>query len=411
MKKLLVIGYVWPEPTSSAAGSRMMQLLDFFLQHNFEISFSTPAVETGNQADLKSKGIKTIKILPNDGGFDKMLKELKPEIVLFDRFMMEEQFGWRVDKFCPEALKILDTEDLHFLRNARKESWKKNIPEKGIYKNSDLAKREIAAIYRCDLSLIISKAEMNLLREEFKIPEDLLHYLPLLFDTTEIEEKVLPGFEERSGFMHIGNFFHEPNWNAVLHVKEKLWPEIRKRIPSAEIKIYGSYPGQKVWNLHKPAEGFQIMGKAEDAAEVFQKARLLLAPLQFGAGLKGKLLEAMQNGTPSITTPVGAEGISKIDNWPGAACETDENFIQKAVEIYTDAEKWNLYQKKGFEILRENFEVSCFLKSFRERIEFLLKDLKNHRDSNFTGQMLKFHLHKSTYYLSRFIEEKNRNKN
>ncbi|AVR46329.1 glycosyltransferase [Christiangramia fulva] len=410
MKKILIIGYVWPEPSSSAAGSRMIQLLDFFLLHNFEITFATPAVETGNQANLKTKGISTRKIVPNDPAFDNFLEELKPEIVLFDRFMMEEQFGWRVEKVCPDTLKILDTEDLHFLRNARQEAWKKGCDEKEIYKNSELAKREIASIYRCDLSFIISKAEMDLLTGEFNVPGNLLYYLPLLFETSEIKEKALPGYEERKGFMHIGNFLHEPNWNAVLYLKEKLWPGIRKKMPSAEVFIYGSYPSRKVWNLHKPEEGFHIMGKAEEAENVFQQARILLAPLQFGAGLKGKLLEAMQNGTPSITTPVGAEGISDEAHWPGTVCRTDEDFIEKSVAVYSNAEKWIFYQKQGYKILMENFEKSAFLSDFQERILGLQNNLKKHREMNFTGQMLKFHLHKSTYYLSRFIEEKNRKK-
>lgn len=411
MKNLLVIGYVWPEPTSSAAGSRMMQLLDFFLQKKYKITFATPAAETGNQADLKSKGIKTEEIRVNDSAFDELLKKLKPQIVLFDRFMMEEQFGWRVDQNCPEALKILDTEDLHFLRKSREAAWKKSIPEEEVFKDSELARREIAAIYRCDLSLIISKAEMKLLQEKFNVPENLLLYLPLLFEKQKIDEKITPGFENRKDFMHIGSFLHEPNWNAVLYLKEKLWPKIRQKRPEAELKIYGSYPSQKAWNLHKPTEGFHIMGKAEDAAEVFKQTRLLLAPLQFGAGLKGKLLEAMRYGTPSITTPLGAEGIADAENWPGAVCKTDEEFVEKAVEIYQNPEKWSFSQKRGFEVLKKNFNSSQFLKNFSEKIELLQKNLKDHRRSNFTGEMLKHHLHKSTYYLSRFIEEKNRNKN
>lgn len=407
MKKLLVIGYVWPEPTSSAAGKRMMQLLHFFQEQSYEIVFGTSASRTGNEFDIEKEDIKTLKIQPNDPEFDEFLKEFKPDLVLFDRYMMEEQFGWRVDEICPKALKILDTEDLHFLRKARQEAWRKGIPAENILKDSELAKREIAAIYRCDLSLIISEAEIRLLIEDFSVPENLLFYFPILFETSKQNER-LSGFSERTGFMHIGNFLHEPNWNAVLHLKEKIWPEIRKQIPSAEINIYGSYAGQKVWNLHKPEDGFQIMGKAENANWVFQKARLLLAPLQFGAGLKGKLLEAMFNGSPSVTTPIGAEGISENEPWPGAICENDNDFIAQAVFLYNDEKTWNEAQQQGFKILKERFGRDFFLKKFNQILVELQKDLGWHRDRNFTGKMMKFHLQKSTYYLSKFIEEKNR---
>lgn len=146
--KLLVIGYVWPEPTSSAAGSRMMQLLDFFLKENYHITFATAARDSENKADLNSLGIQTERIKLNHPGFDILLEDLDPNIVLFDRFMMEEQYGWRVDKILPDAVKILDTEDLHFLRNARQLAFKENKNVANIYIDSDLAKREIAAIYR-----------------------------------------------------------------------------------------------------------------------------------------------------------------------------------------------------------------------------------------------------------------------
>ena len=91
------------------------------------------------------------KIL-NDSGFDAFVKKLDPNIVLFDRFFTEEQFGWRVTEFAPNALRILDTEDLHSLRQVREQLFKNNIPftvEKWL--QSDVTKREIAAIYRSDL--------------------------------------------------------------------------------------------------------------------------------------------------------------------------------------------------------------------------------------------------------------------
>ena len=88
---------------------------------------------------------------------------------MFDRFMMEEQFGWRVDKYCPNALKILDTEDLQCLRNARHDAHKAGREFSHSDLHSDIAKREIAAILRSDISLIISHYEMQLLNDVFKV--------------------------------------------------------------------------------------------------------------------------------------------------------------------------------------------------------------------------------------------------
>jgi len=122
--KLLIIGFVWPEPSSSAAGSRMMQLIDLFLKRNFEVIYASPAKFSEHAEDLKQLGVVQKQIEVNNSNFDTFIKEEEPTHILFDRFMMEEQFGWRVAEHCPQAIRILDTEDLHFLRKARQQAYK-----------------------------------------------------------------------------------------------------------------------------------------------------------------------------------------------------------------------------------------------------------------------------------------------
>ncbi|ADF52902.1 glycosyl transferase, group 1 [Zunongwangia profunda SM-A87] len=411
MKNLLVIGYVWPEPTSSAAGSRMLQLLHFFLAENYNITFATTATQSQHAFDLKTLGIETTKIELNNTSFDNFLKKIQPEIVLFDRFMIEEQYGWRVDVICPEAIKILDTEDLHFLRNARKKALRTKTDLNKLMLNSDVAKREIASIYRCDLSLIISKIEMDLLTSIFKIPAEVIEYLPYLLDTEEIEKVAhSPSFQERQDFMFIGNFLHEPNWQTTLHLKQKIWPEIKQKLPEAKLHIYGAYASDKVYQLQNKKEGFVVHGRADTVDEVMQNHRILLAPIQFGAGLKGKMVDAMQNGLVSVTTPIGAEGISENHRWNGFICTSDDEIIDKAIQIYHDEEEWISRQKLGKAILKDKFSALNFTAAFQEKLIALKKNLTEHRSKNFIGTMLKFHNNRSTYFMSKFIEEKEKNK-
>ena len=409
MKKLLVIGYVWPEPSSSAAGKRMMQLLAIFQKAGYQITFTSPAATSEFMPDLAQLNIKTVQVRPNDAAFDDFVKDLQPEVVLFDRFMMEEQFGWRISKVCPEALKILDTEDLHFLRNAREELWKKGGNEDDYLYTSDLAKREIASIYRCDLSLIISEAELALLQQKFNVSPKLLFYLPLLYpQISYARKKALPDFETRKHFISIGTFRHQPNWNALLYLKEEIWPLIRNELPEVELYIYGSYPSKKVFNLNNSSTGFLVKGRAESAGKVMQNARVCLAPLRFGAGLKGKLLEAMLYGTPSVTTTIGAEGIAGKLEWNGFIQNNATDFAASAVDLYSDAAPWKAVQKNGFEILQKRFSPLDFEQKFIALLQELLIDLKEHRKVNFIGAMLQHHQHKSTYFMSRYIEEKNK---
>ena len=158
-KKLLIIGLVWPEPTSSAAGTRMIQLIHFFLNKNYEITFACAASKSEFSFDLIGIGIKEQVIKLNCESFNHFIKDLNPEIVMFDRYIIEEQYGWRVQKECTMAMTILDTEDLHFLRHARQKALKTDNED--LF--SDHTKREIASILRCDLSLIISEIEIGLM--------------------------------------------------------------------------------------------------------------------------------------------------------------------------------------------------------------------------------------------------------
>ncbi len=160
----------------------MVQLISIFKKQGFDVTFASPAMDSDYMIDLKSLGVSKKSITLNCSSFDSFVKELNPTIVLFDRFMMEEQFGWRVAENCPDALRMLDTEDLHCLRKARQLAFKENRSFQRSDLFSDVSKREVASILRCDLSLIISEVEMELLQSVFKVDEELLYYLPFLLE-------------------------------------------------------------------------------------------------------------------------------------------------------------------------------------------------------------------------------------
>ncbi|MHC0443868.1 glycosyltransferase [Flavobacterium sp. 3-218] len=409
-KKLLIIGFVWPEPKSSAAGGRMMQLISIFAANGFEITFASAAQDSDFMVDLSEFGVSKKNIELNSSSFDDFVSELNPDVVLFDRFMIEEQFGWRVIEKCPKAIRILDTEDLHCLRTARQKAFKENRAFELIdLLSEEVAKREIASILRCDLSLIISDFEMNILKDVFKINEDLLFYLPFLVDEMKEENLLqLPSLENRKNFVFIGNFLHEPNWNTVQYLKEAIWPFIKKDFPEAILEVYGAYPSQKVLQLHQPKNGFYIMGRAEDADEIVKKSRIVLAPIRFGAGLKGKLLEAMQCGTPSVTTSIGSEAMHAELSWNGFIEDNPAEFAKKAIQLYQDENLWKQSQKNGIEIINKCYQKSSYSEQLVSLVNSLSIDSENHRLHNFMGNLLQHHAYKSTMYMSKWIEAKNK---
>ena len=406
MKKAVFIGLVWPEPTSTAAGGRIMRLIQLFMENGFTVSFMCAAAKSDRSADLKEIGCKTIEIKLNDSSFDSIIKEENPDLVVFDRFLSEEQFGWRVHQEVPNAVKILDSEDLHFLRKARHQALKKS--EKVNLQN-DLTKREVAAVYRCDLTLIISEFEMKLLTSEFNIPSYLLHYLPFNQDRLNKDEiDKLPVFEERVSFMTIGNFKHEPNYDSVRYLKAEVWPLIREKMPNAEMNVYGAYLNENALEWNKPKNGFNVIGVVKNADEVFMRSKVCLSPLRFGAGLKGKFIGAMKNGTPIITTAIGAEGMKDKENWPGSICESPEEIANAAISLYLNKERWLKAQATGFTLINNKFATPIYEDDLLKVVGDLLINLEDHRRSNFIGEMLQFHTLRSTEFMSRWIETKNK---
>jgi len=407
LNSLLIIGQTFPEPTTTAAGGRMLQLIEMFTSHGYGITFASSASSSEKSFNLNSIGVTTQQIAINDSSFDDFVRQLNPTLVLFDRFVTEEQFAWRVTQSCPKALKILDTEDLHFLRKARQQALKDATDVKDANIFTETAKREIASILRCDLSLIISEFEMKLLADTFAVSKEILYYLPFMV-TKLPDSSNFPEFEQRNNFMTIGNLLHGPNVDSVLYLKKEIWPLIKKQLPQAQLYIYGNYAPQHILELHNQKQGFYIMGWADSVAHVMQKARVCLAPLRFGAGLKGKLLDAMLYGTPGVTTSIGAEGMYGDLLTPGVIADTPESFAELSVALYSDKIKWQQNAQRGVEIIKARYNGKAIAKDFMTRLDALKINLKLHRQSHFVGQILQHHSLQASKYLSKWIEEKNK---
>ena len=399
---LLIIGTVWPEPNSSAAGSRMLQLIDLFMELDYQITFSSPTLKTEHAVDLTEKGIDCFEIKVNSAMFDVWIKDLNPSHVMFDRFMMEEQFGWRVAEQCPDAFRILDTEDLHCLRKTRQYCFKNHIDfSLGKLEEEEITKREIASILRSDLSIMISAYEIDVLKSHFQIPDFKLFYLPFLIENNV---KTVKSFQDRNHFMTIGSFRHEPNVDSVLFLKKEIWPLIRTQLPQAELHIYGSYPKQQITQLNNIQEGFIVKGWTEDVREAVENARVMLAPLRFGAGQKGKFIDALKYGTPSVTTSIGAEGMVLNEDWSGFVSDDKEALVAHAIELYSNETVWTNKSNRATGILKSVFHKEAYKAPFNQA----LKSMRT-KSLPFYMEALIYHSFRNSRFMSKWIEEKNRN--
>ena len=394
----LIIGKVWPEPTSTAAGRRTYDVIKALQLGCWQIHFACTAQRGEYALDLRAIGVKTHEIKVNDSAFDLWVEALAPCVVIFDRFMTEEQFGWRVAQRCPEAVRVLDTSDLHSLRLAREEVIKSG---EALNLKNETALREIAAIYRSDLTLMISEFEMEILSDEFGINDSLLAYWPFSIEFSD--ECVI--FENRKDFILIGSFLHPPNLDAARWCMAEIWPLIRQQLPEAELHCYGSYGDRFASELHAPKNGFCFKGRTEDVLAIMKRYRVNLAPLRYGAGLKGKVFDGFKTGTPTLMTPIAAEGISTNQGWAHAEAI---DFANAALQLYREPEAWRIRQCEERALCQDRFNSADWLPRLVEIIQYVISKKDQLREQNFIGKMLRHHQHRSTEFMSRWIEHKNK---
>lgn len=399
-KNILILGKTWPESSASAAGTRVLDLIHLLTPLSDRLHFASAAQRGAESNDLGSVDCHHIQL--NDDSFDAWIADLQPTLVVFDRFMTEEQFGWRVADQCPNAIRVLDTSDFHTLRLARETALKTGKP---LDLFTDIGLREFAAIARCDLTLVISPIEKALLIDAFHVAPAQLHWLPFL--QTAPDATTLVPYAQRQHMLFVGGYKHAPNVDAVLWLKQAIWPLIRAQLPMVECHIYGPYAPQSMTQLHQPKQGFQICGRVPDIHAVMSQHRINLAPLRYGAGNKGKVIDGWATGTPTVLTPIAAEGMGEqyLDLFPPV--EDPIAFASQAVLLYQNAALWQQAQSQGITALQQGTDPMVHGAAFREQLLRLKETLQEHRHHNVIGRLLAQQKYRANEFLSRWITLKN----
>jgi glycosyltransferase involved in cell wall biosynthesis len=409
MPKAVLITYVWPEPKSSAAGLRDWNLIETFLGAGWDLVVASASQANSYASHIQELQVKTVEIRANDSSFDAWIRSENPDFVIFDRFVVEEQFGWRVKEACPEATRVLDTQDLHFLRRTRHALLQQGATLSEV-KNCELRLlnedtfREIASIYRCDGVFVLSSFEYGLLLNHFHVPQNAIQLSRFHYPTPQDA----PSFHERKDFVMIGNFRHLPNQDAVRWLASEVWPLIRARLPEARVSIYGAYPSKEMMSLSSEKDGFFVRGPIIDQFKTMRQYRVNLAPLRFGAGIKGKITDGWWVGTPVAATSIAAEGM--IDELPfgGMVADDPSQLARVAVELYENRDQWSKCQGQGYEVIQGLYRADL---NSMKLLEFLL-DLRSQqevlRSQNWLGDLLSYHAFRSSCYFSKWIEEKSK---
>ena len=268
-----------------------------------------------------------------------------------------------VRRAAPTTRVIFDTVDLHFLREERAALLAHSA--EGLRQSHQLRLRELSTIRSADCTILLSKMEYDLVSR--LIPDAKLRLIPIV--------RPVPGclapFETRRGVVFIGGFAHKPNVDAVIYLIEEIWPLVRRAVPDIELTIVGSGPSDEVRALANADNSVTLVGYVQDLTDIFRTCRLTVAPLRYGAGIKGKVVTSLTYGVPCVATPVAVEGMGLVHGEHVLTGETPEAFAQAIVQAYHDEALWLKLSGGGLAFAQDNFSID----SIRTRIKEMLQAL------------------------------------
>ncbi|MHA6288841.1 glycosyltransferase [Maricaulis sp. CAU 1757] len=284
------------------------------------------------------------------------------DVIVVHRLEPTRRWLEKLRRYCPHAKIVYNTVDLHHIRD-RREAELKN--DKALLERAqEIEKVELELIERCDATIVVSSVEQEALKRIN--PRWNVTHLPLIREVPGSDK----GFADRGGIVFVGGFAHQPNSDAVHYFAEEIWPEIRRRMPDCTFRIIGSRMSEDIRQL-KEIDGIEPIGFVEDLKPVLNSARLMVAPLRFGAGAKGKVISSLSHGLPCVATSIAAEGMFAGSDEGLFVADDPHRFAELVEELYHDEDRWAaassaavaFAQRKnslqeGLRILREDLGVA-----------------------------------------------------
>ncbi|WP_213460648.1 glycosyltransferase [Thiocapsa sp.] len=362
--RMLIIDACTPTPDRDSGSIDLLNYLRVLESLDYRVTFMPADLLYAGPytRDLQDLGVECL-YLPFAHSAEKVLRARGDEfdVVMLMRLGQGSRYLKRVRACCPRAKVIFNTVDLHYLREERREVTQSGMRVRSIARR--MKEQELEVVREADSTIVISPFERELLAKE--VPAARLQVIPLL---REIPGRS-SGYGGRRGILFIGGFRHPPNVDAIVWFCECVWPSVRRRLPETELLIVGSYPSPRILGLK--GNGVEVLGYVEDIEPLFARVRLTIAPLRYGAGLKGKVVTSLGYGVPCVVTPTAAEGLGLDDGQGILVAAESEAFAAAIVQLYGTADEWERSSLAGLRAVTERFSVSAN----RPRILDLLAEL------------------------------------
>ncbi|MGY6588809.1 MAG: glycosyltransferase [Wenzhouxiangella sp.] len=349
---VLVMDAVMPQPDHDSGSVRLVAMLTLIRDMGFHVSF---VPENGQRLDaygdaLAEAGIEVLAG-PAFNGLDAWLAEFGPELdwVIVSRHYVLAPWLERIRQHCPKARLVFDTVDLHYLREQREAEIAQSDAMAAEAARTRV--QELRLIRACDQTLVVSPIEQTLLARE--VPEADVR---IVSNIHSVHGSATP-WAQRKGLMFVGGFQHVPNVDAALWLVESIFPLIRAELPDVELHLIGSRMPREILAIKQP--GVRVEGFVADLDPFLAGCRISLAPLRYGAGVKGKVNQAMSHGLPVVATPCAAEGMFLVDGQDVLVAEQAEDFARAVVRLYRDRQLWERLSAGGLANVENHFSLDA----------------------------------------------------
>jgi glycosyltransferase involved in cell wall biosynthesis len=357
IKRALVCSPTMPEHDREGGSRRIFQLIGFLRQFGWAVSFVAENAMNGERyaRALQQMGVATYA--SRNPWNDSAECLISPETLIstghFDLVFVAfwrhaEQYLPLVRSLSPHSKFVIDSIDLHFLRESRNTFCKETGERSSEMLDAQYADemvRELNIYAAADAVITVSEKEADLIKDLVGLP-DLVYFVPLTDDFSMSPLR----FADRKGLLFVGNFRHPPNTLAVEYLCREIVPKMEAKILSEHpIYIVGNGLNQTVASFATGLENVLMVGWVPSVMPYFERSRISLIPLLYGAGTKTKLMQSLMVGTPSVSTTIGIEGFDLRDRVHVLVADQPQKFADSAMALLTDEELWQGLVSRGRE--------------------------------------------------------------
>jgi GT2 family glycosyltransferase/glycosyltransferase involved in cell wall biosynthesis len=361
---VVVIDAVTPEPDKDSGSMRMLGLLCILRDLGYRVRFVAENLAWVERytADLQRRGVEVVHHpwasriedalgVPGDG----------PDWVICSRYYVLGPLMKTIRSTCPRARVVFDTVDLHYLREQRMAELAGDAEAmRRARRTRDI---ELGVMRRSDATLVVSPAEKDLLAEA--VPEVDVH---ILSNIHRVHGRTRD-FGARADVMFVGGFQHPPNLDAAEWLIDAIMPRVREELPDVRLHLIGSRMPERLRETR--ADGVVVHGFVEQLEPFLEGCRLSLAPLRYGAGVKGKVNQAMAWGLPVVATTCAAEGMYLNDGEDVLIADTAEDFAEAVVRAYSDEALWRRLSDGGLANVERHFSFQAARRAISELLASL----------------------------------------